>query len=43
MCHDGKFRVQESRLINLVSFIGEKKKKKEKERRGKFKMPSILD
>jgi hypothetical protein len=43
MCHGGKFRVQKSRLINLVSFTGEKKKKKEKERREKFKMPSILD
>jgi hypothetical protein len=28
-CHRGKFQVQESRLINLVSFTREKKKKKE--------------
>jgi hypothetical protein len=42
-CHHGKFKVQESRLINLVSLIREKKKKKEKERRGKFEMLSVLD
>jgi hypothetical protein len=42
-CHGGKFRVQKSRLINLVSFTRERKKKKEKERRGKFEMPSVLD
>jgi hypothetical protein len=34
--------VQESRFINLVSFTREKKEK-EKERREKFEMPSVLD
>jgi hypothetical protein len=38
MCHGDKFRVQERRLINLVSFIREKK-----ERRGKFEMPPVQD
>jgi hypothetical protein len=36
--------VQERGLINLVSFTGEKeKKRKEKEIRQKFEMSSILD
>jgi hypothetical protein len=38
--HRSKFRVQESELTNLVSFTREKK---EKERRGKFEMSSVLD
>jgi hypothetical protein len=35
-CHGGKFRVQESRLINLVSFIREKRKRKKKKEEKKW-------
>jgi hypothetical protein len=35
-CHHGKFRVQESRLINLVSSIREKKEKERKRKKRKI-------